>query len=63
MINGDMVCPHTFYMARQIHKQLENKISEFLQTEDTILYSSALMQIQAYLKQFCPLRMLSSVMN
>jgi glycine C-acetyltransferase len=26
--------------TQQIHKQLENKISEFLQTEDTILYSS-----------------------
>ena len=36
--------------TQSIHKQLENKISNFLSKEDTILYTSCLMQMVDYLK-------------
>lgn len=37
--------------TQTIHKELESRISDFLKTEDTILYSSCLMQTEASLRR------------
>jgi 7-keto-8-aminopelargonate synthetase-like enzyme len=38
--------------TQDIHKELEAKISEFLGTEDTILYAAALMQMVVFSNHF-----------
>jgi hypothetical protein len=51
--------------TQQLHKQLEQKVSEFLGTEDTILYSilPVLMPMPGFLKPCWAARMRSSPMS
>jgi 7-keto-8-aminopelargonate synthetase-like enzyme len=43
--------------TQDIHKELEQKVAEFLGTEDTILYAAALMRMAAYLNRCLTNRM------
>ena len=49
--------------TQEIHKQLEKKISEFLHTEDTILYSSAFDANGGLFEPSQPKKMQSSATN
>ena len=44
--------------TQDIHKELEDKMTKFLGTEDTILFPSCWMQMQEFLRQFSTKMML-----
>jgi 7-keto-8-aminopelargonate synthetase-like enzyme len=67
----DMIESHGYGMSsvrficgtQDIHKELEAKISEFLGTEDTILYAAALMPMVVFSNHFLPKKIVLFLMN